>query len=157
MYRPWALYVFHRHDGNLLEHVCRGADAIGKSDDAHAVLRDPDLIAHPDAPDAGHAGEALLQRLYMVVELPVIGQQHDKLRVMETLERLVQVSPLACAKKLLHALTPPRFSQNFIIIILDRWRRVNQIFADIGSETRLAGLRKTRGEDGLAPHKIFLA
>ena len=67
-----AADVLHRHGGHLLEHVGRGADAVGESDHAHAVFHDAGLIAHTDAPDAGNPGEELLQGLYMLLELFVV-------------------------------------------------------------------------------------
>ena len=99
-----ALDVLHRHGGHLLEDVGGGGDAVGKGNDTHAVLHDAGLVAHADASDAGDAGVALLQSLDVLLELGVVGQQHDKLGIIETLERLVQAAPLAHTVKLLHAI-----------------------------------------------------
>ena len=41
----------------------------------------------------------------MLLELGVVGQQHDKLGIIETLERLVQAAPLAHTVKLLHGIS----------------------------------------------------
>ncbi len=55
----------------------------------------------------------------MSFKLGIIRKQHNKLRAIESLQRLIQVSTLAHAKKLLHAaasffewIKPLRFKQN---------------------------------------------
>ena len=66
------LDVLHRHGGYLLQHVGSGGNTVQKRDDAHSVFHNAGLIAHPDAPDAGNAGEALLQSPHVVFELGAI-------------------------------------------------------------------------------------
>jgi hypothetical protein len=51
----------------------------------------------------------------MIFKLALIGKQHDELGLTETLERLLQISPLTHAKKLLHAdALPLNFMNNLL-------------------------------------------
>ena len=118
------LYVFHRHGGRLLQHVGGGGHPVGEGDDAHALLHHPGLIGHADAADAGHAGEPLLQSGYVGLKLIVVGQQHEKLGLAQSLKGLVQISPAAHPKKLLHG-SPSRNVLEFPPIIKEKKRSVN--------------------------------
>ena len=68
-----TLYVLHRHDRDLFQHIGGGGDPVGEGDDANTALHHLGLVAHPDTPDAGHPGKPLFQRRHMRLKLIVIG------------------------------------------------------------------------------------
>ena len=111
-----AAYVFDRHSGYLLENVGYSGDTVGKGNHAHPMLNNLGLIAHSDTSYAGNSGETPFQGLYMVFKLNIIGQQHDKLGIVEALESFLQIASLTHTKKLFHTVLSLRVLNFFIIL-----------------------------------------
>ena len=113
----------------MLQHVCSGLNAVRKSNDSNAVFHHPQLVAHSDTANTWNTGEALLQRSHMTFKLVFVGQQHNKLGLVETLKRLIQISPLAHAIELFHTVSLLRYFTKYLLY--GKFSSVSIIFAVI--------------------------